>query len=916
VDFVVIGGFDEMAQNWDEQEDGPWEDVAVERLSKMKPLISAALTGRGDPVDLELTNWLLADEFDDDYEITPPSKEAQKRMRELIDDDLSSHGEAMEDPESRLSLTYSFLYIVQSLLSHQTLSKAKKKLTKAERDRAKKFATDMKFTRQYGNGLKKENEADFKDDDWEMLERLKDYRTAVENFQLVTGNFLRKNDLKEIKIVGGRAGASKDDKLIEIGKNDSGTVMFHEMTHHIEFNSHAVFDACQAFLLSKAAKSPAGSAGDLVVSSMNDQQNEFEYRDDESTVVGNFSHPYIGRFYESGFRNSDDTIQDDVAHSSEVLTMTLQHLYNPAAGRFMLNMFRKQLKDHRDELEFALAMAEEIQNKKFKRGNYEGKGLTSFVGNPRIQQIDTEYESAFKNGDLEAMQSLVNEAAQAAGYTEKLYRGFRKKPASADRWRTTEGRGTVSLTPVKEVANLYAHTPGIFGTLNRKKSSKVLELAVNTEDFVDLRELGVRATLKEIIEACNLSYSFMPTHLSEELYGSKDYMVGGKAVFTTEDLKYLIEELDERAHFNNYEFGGWLEVSTLDQYWNELDHLLSYDPEDWQEEQNDEGFEQWIDEADLTDSLEIDVYCVMDCPAMKFHTQRAGVKGFIHKDTAEGMKDEFEKSSIAGRNISEVEGIDVEDEYSFDTYRPFEIEQCKLAQAVVYDGETGEMIPPSQRFQLDNPDIRHASLTDESRKTRGFSVEWVDPEESDFIGDMYDVAKAAGINILSHMEPASVILDDNGKVVGAAFNDFDQNDEIYSFDIAIDREAKLGIAALRALLDSVEKPDHSLLEMYPNLRIQPRVTNARLEQYLLRRGYQLVDRLSDGSSIMELPTDVSERTLSEEEKEIKERQVKKMKKHVGEFEKYTKSKGQKKGSGKSMMYALATVYAKKHGSKK
>jgi predicted GNAT family acetyltransferase len=311
------------------------------------------------------------------------------------------------------------------------------------------------------------------------------------------------------------------------------------------------------------------------------------------------------------------------------------------------------------------------------------------------KKLDEAHAKAIESGDTEEAQRLVDEAAKKAGFPSvyPLYRGFTRKP-DPEQLRTRHGRATLSFTDVPEIANLYAHDRDMWD-ISRHPSSSVKKFYLDTKNPYDMRSFGTTATLGDIIED-STRYNFYLD--SQDTLGKTDF-----GIDKLHDLLMDLHRLKQKTAFNsNIDVAGPL--GTLDDFKEvaeKLDRLRN--------SKRAKQDEEWLPEEILygiLPNVELDTYALADSPSFIENLKSLGYDGLIHKDTVEAGKSYFPKASVAGRPIEEVKGIDTEDDYSHDTYRPFEQNQIKLADPATYDDE-GKLIPLSQRFNPESNDIRY-----------------------------------------------------------------------------------------------------------------------------------------------------------------------------------------------------------------
>jgi hypothetical protein len=324
-------------------------------------------------------------------------------------------------------------------------------------------------------------------------------------------------------------------------------------------------------------------------------------------------------------------------------------------------------------------------------------------------KLDEAHAKAIESGDMEEAQRMVDDAAKAKGLPiVTLWRGFRKKP-NPEQLRTTAGRATTSYTPVEEVAKLYSHDPS---TLKQGKGASVKKIYLDIKNPLDLREEGTKVSLGDIIE----------NHTKWDLTGS-DKPSGLDAT----DIVDILDELTLLHGKTNFEYeidhsdDGFFKMQDFDDLKEYIEERANRIEEAAEKGEEDENAASEIFYA-LNDTT-LDAFAIGDSSGLVYALQKNGYDGIIHKDTIEAGKNYFTKESVAGRPIEEVEGIDVDDDYSHDTYRPFNQNQIKSADPATYD-DNGKLIPLSQRFDTSKQDIRFMPYSPELPKTEDGKVDW------------------------------------------------------------------------------------------------------------------------------------------------------------------------------------------------
>ena len=339
----------------------------------------------------------------------------------------------------------------------------------------------------------------------------------------------------------------------------------------------------------------------------------------------------------------------------------------------------------------------------------------------KVRFSDTEYENTnpitrdeaqadlerrYKEGDekaYEEAQRLADEKAIANGYpiTYPLYRGVRRKLNSQGVMQTQGGRATLSFTDVPEVAKLYTHDREMFGGIKPSEHGDVKKVYLNLKNPLDLREYGTKVNLGDMIEGYT-NYDFRP-----------NAEVDPETTFTTDDLKKLFTRFQKLENSTQFESDiqasdneGLFRLNDFREVREAIEELIDDDDVDAPEKI-----------SDILNSIEVDTYALADNQWFIKGLKQKGYDGLIHKDTIEAGKEFFKEQSVAGKPIEEIQGIDSKDDFSHDTYRPFESSQIKLSDPFTYDNE-GNLIPLSQRFDTTKNDIRFMPKSEEENREK------------------------------------------------------------------------------------------------------------------------------------------------------------------------------------------------------
>ncbi|MBW4666473.1 MAG: hypothetical protein KME60_03255 [Cyanomargarita calcarea GSE-NOS-MK-12-04C] len=104
-----------------------------------------------------------------------------------------------------------------------------------------------------------------------------------------------------------RAFANEQQSLINVGNKTNKEIIFHELGHHVEYNSSSVQSAARDWVKSRATSQTPAKLSDLTGSKT--------YGNDEIALPDSFISAYVGKVYAHG--------------STEVLSMGVEHLAEP-----------------------------------------------------------------------------------------------------------------------------------------------------------------------------------------------------------------------------------------------------------------------------------------------------------------------------------------------------------------------------------------------------------------------------------------------------------------------------------------------------------------------------------------------------------------------------------------------------------
>lgn len=130
----------------------------------------------------------------------------------------------------------------------------------------------------------------------------------------------------------------------------------------------------------------------------------------------------------------------------------------------------------------------------------------------------------------------------------------------------------------------------------------------------------------------------------------------------------------------------------------------------------------------------------------------------------------------------------------------------------------------------------------------------LDPENDEedinnlaLMGAAYELAKARNIGITSDRELLLVATDNEGKVVGAGFSSFDN--ENYDFDVVVsDQHEKQGIGT--TLVRHLVSNRNNYTDAFPGSSMLVRVVSDQMHILLAKQGFVVTNRLADKTIIM------------------------------------------------------------------
>lgn len=189
---------------------------------------------------------------------------------------------------------------------------------------------------------------------------------------------------------------------------------------------------------------------------------------------------------------------------------------------------------------------------------------------------DTEYLSAVESGDMETAQRMVDEAARAAGYTDKLYHGTRQFGFTEFDPAFSDDKISIFVAGSDELAQTYS---GRYGTRKVSEAYKVEGLSI---DEIVTR-LNEEATESYEDSELKTEYSIMHQADIKELHSEVDSgierlqeLVEGKIKEYAEKMALDFNDSDAKTHKRLFEFKEDLEYYRYDQLSTPLYMLINH----------------------------------------------------------------------------------------------------------------------------------------------------------------------------------------------------------------------------------------------------------------------------------------------------------------------------------------------------
>ena len=189
---------------------------------------------------------------------------------------------------------------------------------------------------------------------------------------------------------------------------------------------------------------------------------------------------------------------------------------------------------------------------------------------------DAEYLSAVESGDMETAQRMVDEAARAAGYTDKLYHGTRQFGFTEFDPAFSDDKISIFVAGSDELAQTYS---GRYGTRKVSEAYKVEELSI---DEIVTR-LNEEATESYEDSELKTEYSIMHQADIKELHGEVDSgiellqeLVESKIKEYAEKMALDFNDSDAKIHKRLFEFKEDLEYYRYDQLSTPLYMLIHH----------------------------------------------------------------------------------------------------------------------------------------------------------------------------------------------------------------------------------------------------------------------------------------------------------------------------------------------------
>lgn len=369
-------------------------------------------------------------------------------------------------------------------------------------------------------------------------------------------------------------------------------------------------------------------------------------------------------------------------------------------------------------------------------------------------QMDAEYLAAVERGDMETAQRMVDDAAKAAGYTIRGDHGRVSKFTIFDRNKANPegnwGQGFYFSNNEEDVENNYATVdgPDLEAKIEREVEKRINQAEVNEDGEVD--EFAIREAVENefitsepnvVHAAIKMDNPFVVGH------GMVEIGEDGLGHYDMEETYLTVEyETDEEGEIDyDFEPTGTLvdlvkalndELSAYEWVNVNADEILSNNIDGMTAGQFEQEARELL--SPYIDSLVNDNTEIMSSEIIRAAIERAGFDGIVDNT----INQKFGSARRSGRAM---EGVDRDTRH----YIAFQSNQIKQTDAVTYD-DNGNVIPLSERFNPENPDIRF-SIANENQaifvSNAARAVEGIKMEKATPAQWLAMIEKAGGLKV-------------------------------------------------------------------------------------------------------------------------------------------------------------------------
>lgn len=554
------------------------------------------------------------------------------------------------------------------------------------------------------------------------------------------------------------------------GKHRSGlshhmmVTLSHEMTHWLEQNSREGYNQLRKYVLD-SLRAKGTNIEQLIVSSIDNQNAVLGADSGESLTINGAMAEIVARSCENLL--SSQAMADELAKTNPSLYNKVKSFVKNFVARMReavkgmnssLSYEARALLNETEKIaKIWLGAREEAMGRDATEGtedissevltSYSTEQLDEVLPSYTMEQLDNAYMKAVEEGNEELMNAMVQEAARRNGYTTpKLYHGT--EGFGFTEFDLERGEGTVFSTPNKELAEAYS----------KERPSRKIKDKVNYEALKKLhgQQLLQEAkkqlkgyedygllTEEEKVQATQKAKDVFFGHINNfENFIKKNALNEEQKNKATDLVKSLRKIAEAESSYDAFEL--WMDYNgkartitngndsmmkkmlsdeTYDEILKAHDTLLKtwYDGDIYASKENLNEIKQDRDIYwDLVDELSMGIYELYGKPGRQLTIEGDGSKW--NKLTApeelglDGKQDTRDIAWAAKRHkYDSVLLKDVRDDgrkkdfgNPTDIYIFFGESQVKSADLVTYDDQ-GEVIPLSERFNPENPDIRYST---------------------------------------------------------------------------------------------------------------------------------------------------------------------------------------------------------------